>query len=141
MKSLGKKIVEAKQHIIAAMMLSLAIFVAYMVGGKMGLGGVSIQPTLLALGLLFAEAGRSLTCFGIRYKDVKLEYGGLFVQGLSWWVGSLNLQFLAGQKGLYALLHLLGPLFLLSAFPMVAHYATKYVMEYRRLKAIEEKTS
>ncbi len=140
MKNLGKKIFEAKQHIIAAMTLSLAIFVAYMVGGRMGLGGVSIQPTLLALGLLFAEVGRSLTCFGTRYKDAKLEYSGLFVQGLSWWVGSLNLQFLAEQEGLSALLHLAAPLFLLSAFPMVAHYATKHLMEYIRLKAIEAQT-
>lgn len=137
MKNIGKMVLAHKHHIIGALVLSLAIFVALMVGDNMGLGGLTIHPWQLALGLLIAEAGRSLTCFGARYKRPRLEYCGVATQGMSWWVWSLNMPFIVGQQGFMAVLHLAVPLVLLGALPVVAHYATKHWLEVTGITPVE----
>lgn len=129
MKNISKLVIAHKHHIIAALVLSLAIFVALTVGNKMGVGGITIQPWLLLSGLLVAEMGRSLTCFGQKLKRGWLEYLGVFTQGLAWWIWSLNLPFLQGKHGFTLVMHMVCPALLLGALPMVAHYATRMSLE------------
>ena len=112
---------EQRRHITAAFLLAVAIFVALLIIDEMGLGGIDIHPPLLALGLASAEVGRSLTCFGVRYKRVYLECLGVFLQSLAWFAWSLNLSFVEHE----GLAEIAMALSLLSALMMMTHFCAK----------------
>jgi len=112
-------------HIIAAHVMAVAVFLALYAGNKLGIGGIRITPWLLMGGLLLAEVGRSVMCFGAALKRPNLEYFGVAMTGLAWWLWSLDIKFLAGKHGLEKLAHFLAPAFLLVLFPVLAHYGRK----------------
>lgn len=120
-----------KRHIIGSVTLSCAIFVALMATKYVGIGGISIKPGLIIGGFVLAEAGRSLTCFGQNLSRTSLEYGGVFIQGLAWWIWSLNLDYLKDKHGVVLCLHLLVPAALMGALPTVFHYAMRESFQLR----------
>lgn len=128
MRHIKDLVAEHRRHIIASVALSLAIFVALILGQHFGLGGITINPWLLFAGFLLAEVGRSATCFGQQLKRRRLEYAGVFVQGLAWWVWCLNLTFLKDMSGRERALHLGFSALLIGLLPCVMHYLTQEVL-------------
>lgn len=129
-----KGLVQQHRHrIIISLALSGALFLAMFSGYKLGIGGIVLDPLLLLGGFVLAEVGRSLTCFGQQSKHWWLEHGGVFLQGLAWWVWVLNLPFLEGQAGLAWWFHLLAPALLLGLVPVLAHIAMKNALQAARL--------
>lgn len=119
-----------KQHFVGALILSCAIVAALCVGQKIGLGGIRVHPVLLLLGLLVGEAGRSLTSIGETNCNRVHEYVGVCLQGLAWWVWTLNWSFISTLTKLSQIaLHLLVPALLLSLLPVAAHHLTQHSLQ------------
>lgn len=114
-----------KKHIIASAAASLAIFCGLLIVQYLGIGGIQINPVLLGLGLILAECGHSMTCFGEKLNVRRLEYSGVLVKGMAWWVWCLNLPFLHNTQGYRFVLNLAVPALLLGGLPVAAHYARK----------------
>lgn len=129
MRHIRVLVLENRHHMLSAFAISAAIFLSLCGVNHMGVGGITISPCLLACGFLFAEIGRSIMCFGVKLKNLRLEYGGVFIQGLAWWVWSLNLNFLENKAGLNLVFHLICPAVLLSAMPVAAHYLGKQIID------------
>lgn len=116
---------ENKRHIILAVSLSCGIFAGLILAHVLGVGGIQVDPWLLATGLIIAEMGKTLACFGTKKNSWLMEYSGVFTQGLAWWVWSLNTQFLSGHSGYCWLFHVLTPAILLGSLTVASHFATK----------------
>lgn len=128
MRRIRVLVLENRHHMLSAFTISAAIFLSLCGVNRMGIGGITISPCFLALGFLFAEIGRSIMCFGVKLKNLRMEYGGVLIQGLAWWVWSLNVNFLEGKAGLNLVFHLLCPAALLSAMPVAAHYLGRQII-------------
>jgi hypothetical protein len=72
-----------------------------------------------------------VTCFGVKLHSRRMEYSGVVIQGLAWWIWSLNFQFLEGRHGLDWALHFFCPAVLLASLTVAAHYARKEFFERR----------
>lgn len=129
MKRLHAHVVEHRHHIIGALILSAAIFAALVLVSWTGMGGIKQNPALLLLGLLVSELGRSVMLFGARIKNLVIEYLGVFVQGLAWWIWSLNLEFMNHLSGSSFKLNLILPALIIGVLPVVAHHGAKHVIE------------
>jgi hypothetical protein len=116
------------RHILALVLLSLGTWVVFFLVEYFGIGGIRISWTLLGAGLMVAAFGQSLFDFGSRLQHRTVEYSGVFMIGLSWWVWSLNPQFLLQQHGLKAVAHWMVPFFLFGTVPMVFHYINNGVL-------------
>jgi peptidoglycan/LPS O-acetylase OafA/YrhL len=125
MKRIPQLVVEHKRHIIGALLLSAAIFVALMFVNMLGIGGVNHSALQLGIGLIVAEFGRSIMCFGQKLKRQRLEYGGVFVQGLAWWIWSASFE--PGSEVPFWL-HYLVPALMIGILPVVVHHAGKHMM-------------
>jgi hypothetical protein len=110
------------RHIVALALLSLGPWLAFFLVDYFGIGGIRMSGTLLAAGLLVAALGQSLFDFGRGLQHRRLEYFGAFFIGLSWWVWSLNPQFLSQQHGLKAVADWLVPFVLFGMLPPTVHY-------------------
>ncbi|CAN5669672.1 hypothetical protein BH10CYA1_BH10CYA1_42030 [soil metagenome] len=128
MKRVQALVLEHKHHIFAALFLSVGIFVALMLVTNTGIGGINQNMVLLFVGLFMAEAGRSLMHFGARLNHIWLEYFGVFVQGLAWWIWSLNLEFMRNLSGTHLVLNLTLPALIIGALPVVAHHGAKHLI-------------
>ena len=128
MKRIHTLVVEHKRHIIGALLVSLAIFLALMLTNMLGVGGIKNSALQLGLGLAIAEAGRSLMCFGAKLQKTFMEYAGVFIQGIAWWIWSANFEFLGNTHGSAFYLHLLAPALLLGFLPVVVHHGGKHLM-------------
>jgi len=136
MNSLKSMLVAHRRHIIASVAMSAAMYLALVLIQYVGIGGIQIQPWLLFAGFVLAEIGRTMMYFGERLDRKVTEYFGVFLQGLSWWVWCMNVDFLADKQGGSFFLHLFLPGVLLGTLPVVAHYARKETGEYiKDLKA------
>lgn len=128
MKRIHTLVVEHKRHIIGALLVSFAIFLALMLTNVLAVGGIKNSALQLGLGLAIAEAGRSLMCFGAKLQKTFMEYTGVFIQGIAWWVWSANFEFLGREEGSAFYLHLLAPAVLLGTLPVVVHHGGKHLM-------------
>lgn len=127
-KNIRVLVAEHKHHITGALILSAGIYCALVLVTWFGIGGIKQHPWLLLAGFAIAEAGRSFTCFGQQGKRVRLEYLGVLVQGLAWWVWALNLEFLGQQQGAAFLAHLLVPAIVIGFWPVAAHHFAKHLV-------------
>jgi hypothetical protein len=128
------------RHIVALVLLSLGTWVVFFTVEYFGIGGIRISSTLLAIGLLVAAFGQSLFDFGNRLQNRILEYAGVFVIGLSWWVWSLNPEYLLQQHGLKALINWVVPFLLFGTGPTVFHYINNEVLsEFLAARIIRRK--
>jgi hypothetical protein len=119
-----------KHHVVGALILSFAIVVALIVGQRFGLGGISVHPELLLAGLLVGEAGRSITAIGESNCNRFTEYVGVCLQGLAWWVWTLNWVFLSSLTTPSSLLlHMALPMVLLTLLPVAAHHLTRHSLQ------------
>ncbi len=132
-RPLKELIAAHKYQILLAFVAAITIFAVLTIGSLFGLGGITIEPGLLLLGLIVSAIATSMDDAGERLGRQSLEYGGVFLQGLAWWIWSLNLPFVKELHTFQgALLHMVAPALLLGALPVVAHFAARTLRSWRR---------
>lgn len=105
-------------QLIAGCARVLGVFGGLFIAQESGLEGIAIHLHLLLAGLLLSEAGKIMIVLG---KGIKCEYGGVFLQGLAWWVWSLNFPYLNRQFGVLYAFHALAPGLVVGAFCLIVH--------------------
>jgi len=103
-------------------LLSSGLWLAFYLVDYFGIGGIRMSGTTLAVGLLVAALGQSFFDFGRGLQHRRLEYIGTVFIGLSWWVWSLNTDFLSHQHGLKAVADWVVPFVLFGMLPPTFHY-------------------
>jgi hypothetical protein len=132
-RTLTELIAAHKNQIFMASAVAITIFTVLTLGSLFGVGGITIEPGLLLLGLIISAIATAMDDVGERLNLPKLEYAGVFFQGLAWWVWSINLPFVQEIHTIQAvLLHMVAPALLLGALPVVAHFAASILKEQSR---------
>lgn len=129
MRQIRILVAEHRHHVLSAFAVSAAIFLSLCAAEHLGIGGIAVNPWLLAGGFVAAEIGRSIMCFGVKLSNTPLEYGGVLIQGLAWWIWSVNINFLEDKSGWNLVFHLICPAALLAALPVAAHYLRKQIVD------------
>jgi hypothetical protein len=129
MRQIRVLVSEHRHHMLSAFAVSAAIFLTLCGVNHLGIGGINVNPWLLAGGFAAAEIGRSIMCFGVKLNNTTMEYSGVLIQGIAWWIWSVNFTFLEGKTGWILVFHLICPAVLLSAMPVTAHYLRKQIID------------
>lgn len=112
---------------LIGLVTAFGVFAGLALAKAVGVGGIDVRLDLLLVGLILAELGKMVTVLGER--AWQLEYLGAGLQGLAWWVWSLNLPFLGTQGALGRPLHIVGSVLIICTLPVAAHWLAKLAID------------
>jgi hypothetical protein len=114
-------------HVVSLVALSLGSG-SLAVALQLGLGGFEVPALLVAIGLVFALLGATMHHFGETLLNNRLAYLGTSLEGLAWYVWSINGAWLINQNGSHVVLFCLLPGLVFVPLPSIAHYVNTKVL-------------
>jgi hypothetical protein len=114
-------------HVISLTILSVGSG-SFAVALQLGLGGFEVPAFLVAIGLIIALFGATMHHFGETLLNNRMVYLGTSLEGLAWYIWSINGAWLINLNGSHLVLYCLLPGLIFLPLPSIAYFVNTKVV-------------
>jgi len=114
-------------HVVSLAILAVGSG-SFAVALQLGLGGFELPAFLVAIGLLVALLGTTIHHFGETLLKNRLVYLGTSLEGLAWYIWSINGAWLINQNDSHIVLYCLLPGLIFLPLPSIAYFVNSKVV-------------